>query len=78
MNAHSKPVAQAEARPDVPAELRARYGTALTGAKWCVAFGRWAEKLAAEQRARTGRELPGNQGFSVAARPLSQVDGDGL
>jgi hypothetical protein len=75
VTAHRHPIAATEARPDVPAELRARYGTALTGEEWCVVFGRWAEKLAAEQRASTGRELPGNQGFSVKARPYSQVDG---
>lgn len=40
----------------------------LTGLETLRDFERFAEALAAESRARTGRELPGNQGFSAPAK----------
>lgn len=50
--------------PVVPAKV-----LAPTGPGWCTDFRRYAEDLAAESERRTGRPLPGNQGFSVSAEP---------
>lgn len=48
----------------------------LTGLETLRDFERFAEALAAESRARTGRELPGNQGFAVEARPTNALAAD--
>lgn len=51
--------------PEVPESILAP----MTGREAVWRFARWAEKLAAEHEARTGHPLPGNQGFTIAARP---------
>lgn len=49
--------------PLVPAKVLGPVGPG-----WCNDFRRFAETLAAESEAATGRPLPGNQGFSAPAQ----------